>query len=160
MLMPNEEKIEHELFDITLLLKGIHALIEIVGGISTFLISPGFIFKLVNIISLGELTEDPLDSFARFLLKSAHSFSGGTKQFVAFYLLSHGIINLILVIGLFKKKIWAYHFSFPVLAIFALYQMYRYIYHHSLWLIILTVIDFVVIWLIWKEYLRIKNHWL
>ena len=156
--MANEEKIEHELFDVTVLLKGIHALIEIITGISTFLVSPNFIFKLVNVITFRELTENPVDSFSQYLLNLTHSFLGGTKQFIAFYLLSHGIINLILVIGLFKKKMWSYFASIIMLTIFALYQMYRYIYHPSIWMIILTIFDLVTIWLIWREYKRIKNN--
>lgn len=156
--MKNEEKIEHELFDAGILLKAVHALVEIIGGILAFLITPNFFLRLINSITFGELTEKPIDSFTQYLLTLTHSFLGGTKQFVAFYLLSHGIINLILVVGLFRKKIWAYHASFIVLAIFVLYQMYRYIYHHSLLLIILTIFDLIVIWLIWREYKRIKNH--
>jgi|ERR1035437_4926257 uncharacterized membrane protein len=155
--MKNEEKIEHELFDVSILLKGIHALIEIVSGISVFLVSPNFIFKLVNILSFGELTESPVDSFSQYLLNITHGFLGGTKQFIAFYLFSHGVINLILVFGLFKKKMWAYYASFIVLTIFALYQMYKYIYNPSLLLIILTIFDLIVIWLIWGEYRRIKK---
>ncbi len=154
-----EQKIEHELFDIGILLKGIHAVIEIAGGIFTFLISPDFVLRFVTKITQGELLENPNDSFTQYILSFAHSISVGAKQFIAFYLLSHGIINLVLVIGLFKKKIWAYHASFVVLTIFALYQMYRYIYHPSIWMIILTIFDFVVIWLIWREYKRVKNHW-
>ncbi|MDE2399673.1 MAG: DUF2127 domain-containing protein [Patescibacteria group bacterium] len=155
----SEQKIEHELFDIGILLKGIHALIEIIGGAFTFLISPHFVLRIVTKITQGELFEDPNDFLTRYFVDFAHSISVGTKQFIAFYLLSHGITNLILVIGLFKKKIWAYHASFVVLTLFALYQIYRYIYHPSIWMIILTIFDFIVLWLIWREYERIKGKW-
>lgn len=153
----SEEKIEHELFDVSILLKGIHALIEIIGGIFIFLVSPDFIMRIVNTLTAGEFIEDPGDRITQYLFHFAQSFSVGTKHFVAFYLLSHGIVNAVLVIGLFKKKMWAYYASFVALTIFALYQMYRYIYHPSLFLIFLTVLDFVVIWLIWREYKRIKK---
>ena len=156
--MENTEETLHELFDVTIILKGLHALVEIISGTSIFLISSSFIFKFVNIISFGELTENPVDSVSRYLLYITSSFSGGTKQFIAFYLLSHGIINLILIVGLFRKKIWAYHASFVVLTIFTLYQIYRYIYSPSILLIALTILDIVTIWLIWREYLRIKNQ--
>lgn len=151
-----EEKIEHEFFDVSILLKGIHALIEIIGSLFAFLISPDFILRFVTKITQGELLEDPNDSFTRYLLNLAHSISIGTEQFIAFYLLFHGGINLILVIGLFKKKIWAYYASFFVLTIFVIYQMYRYIHHPSPFMIILTIFDLITIWLIWKEYERIK----
>jgi uncharacterized membrane protein len=153
----SEQKIEHELFDVAILLKGLHALVEIIGGVFTLLISPTFILGLVTKITQGELVEDPSDTLTNYLLHLAQSFSVGTKQFIALYLLSHGIINAVLVIGLFKKKMWAYHVSFITLSIFALYQLYRYIHHHSIWLIILTIFDFIVIWLVWREYERIKD---
>ena len=152
-----EDEVVHELFDVSLLLKGLHALVEIAGGIFTFLISPNYIVRIITRITEGELAENPPDIFTHYLLNFLQSFSVGTKQFIAFYLLSHGIINLILVVGLFKKKMWAYHTSFIALTIFAIYQIYRYIYHHSIWLIIFTVLDFIMMWLIWKEYHRVKK---
>jgi uncharacterized membrane protein len=155
--MENRWKIEHELFDIDIFLKGAHALIEIIGGIFTFLISPDFILRFVTKITQGELLEDPNDFFTRYLLHFAQNFSVSTKQFVALYLLFHGVVNLVLVVGLFRKKMWAYHASFVVLALFALYQVYRYIYHPSISMIILTIFDLITIWLIWREYRRLSG---
>src|ERR1035437_2757342 len=150
--MEEEQVVEHELFDIGILLKGIHALVEIIGGILAFFVSSDFILRLATRITQGEILEDPNDYFSKHLIALAGSISVGTQQFVTFYLLSHGIINLILVLGLWKKKMWAYHASFVVLTIFSIYQIYRYIYNPSLWLVILTVFDIIVIWLIWREY--------
>ncbi|MDR3519954.1 MAG: DUF2127 domain-containing protein [Candidatus Pacebacteria bacterium] len=157
--MKKEEKTLHELFDFSIVLKGIHALIEIISGTSIFLVSSSLIFKFVNAISFGELTEQPIDSMSQYLLNLTHSFSGGTKQFVALYLLSHGIINLIIIIELFRKKIWAYYASFIVLTVFSIYQIYRYIYNPNIFLILLTILDVVTMWLIWREYKRIKNSY-
>ena len=155
--MGNKEKTLHKLFDISILLKGINALIEIIGGVSVFLVSSAFIFKFVNIISFGELTETPIDSLSQYLLNLTHSFSGGTKEFVALYLLLHGIINLFLIVGLIEKKIWAYNASFVVFIIFVLYQIYRYIYHPNIFLVIVTIFDLITVWLVWREYKRIKQ---
>ena len=157
MKMVNEEKTLHELFDISILLKGIHAVIEIVGGVFAFLVSPDSILHFVVKITQGELLEDPNDTLTNYFLNLARNFSLDTKQFVASYLFFHGIINLVLVIGLFKKKIWAYHASFFVLTIFIFYQVYRYIYDPSIFMIALSVFDIVVIWLIGKEYKRIQK---
>jgi uncharacterized membrane protein len=156
--METEEKIEHKLFDISILLKSALAFLETIGGISVFLISSNFIFKFVNIISFGELTETPVDSLSQYLLNLTHSFSGGTKEFVALYLLLHGIINLVIITGLFRKKIFAYHTSFVVFVIFAFYEIYRYIFHPNIFLIILVIFDSITVWLIWREYKRLKNQ--
>ena len=155
--MENKEETLHELFDVGILLKGIHALVEVLGGIFAFLISPDFVLKVITRITQSELSEDPKDLFSNYVLNWARSFSPDTKQFFAAYLLFHGIINLVLVIGLFKEKIWAYYVSFFVLTIFVFYQIYRYIYHPSVFMIILTFFDLVVIWLVWKEFKRLEK---
>ena len=156
--METEEKTLHQLFDISILLKSTLAFLETIGGISVFLVSSNFIFKFVNIISFGELTETPIDSVSQYLLNLTHSFSGGTKEFVALYLLLHGIINLIIITGLFKKKIFAYHTSFIVFVIFAFYEVYRYIFHPNIYLIVLVIFDSITVWLTWKEYERLKKQ--
>jgi uncharacterized membrane protein len=153
-----KEKTLHELFDVGIFLKGVHAVIEIVAGVFTFFISPHFIFRVVDAITFKELVDDPTDRLSNYLLASAHNFSVGTKQFIAFYLLSHGIVNMVLVIGLFKKKMWAYYASFVALTIFVLYQIYRYVYDPSVWLIVLTIFDVIIIWLIWREYKAIQHR--
>lgn len=155
--MGNKEKIEHRLFNIDIFLKGTHALIEIIGGVLTFLISPDFILRFVTKITQGELLEDPNDFFTRYLINFAQNFSIGTKQFVALYLLFHGIVNLVIVIGLFKRKKWAYHISFVALTLFVFYQIYRYAYHPGVSMIILTIFDLITIWLIWREYRKVKT---
>ena len=151
------EKTLHELFDLSILLKSILAFLETIGGISILLASSEFIFKFVNIISFGELTETPIDSLSQYLLNLTHSFSGNTKEFVALYLLLHGITNLIIIAGIVKKKIWAYYTSFVVFVFFVFYEIYRYISHPNIFLILLIIFDSTTVWLIWREYLRIKN---
>ena len=38
------------------------------------------------------------------------------------------------------------------LAAFIVYQCYRYMYTHSIWLVLLTILDVIVAFLIWHEY--------
>lgn len=150
-----EEKTLHELFDIGIGLKGLHAITEIIGGVFATLVSSEYLLKTVAHFTQGELAEDPNDFFTQYLLVLAHDISIDTKQFIAFYLLSHGVVNLVLVVGLFRKKMWAYHASFVVLGLFILYQLYRYFSNPSLWLVLLSLFDFVILWLVWKEYERL-----
>ena len=49
------------------------------------------------------MIEDPKDFIATHLLAAAQNFSVETKNFYAFYLLSHGIVKLLLVIGLLRN---------------------------------------------------------
>jgi uncharacterized membrane protein len=103
----NEQRI-HRVFEISVLLKGAHALIEIAGGVALYLVSTDTVANLVKLATQEELIEDPNDYVATHLLAMAQHFSVESKSFYAFYLLSHGLIKLLLVIGLLKERMWSY----------------------------------------------------
>ena len=152
----NEQKI-HRIFEISVLLKGAHALLEIVGGIALYLISTDTVANLVKLLTQEELIEDPNDYVATHLLTMAQHFSVESKSFYAFYLLSHGLIKLLLVVGLLRERIWSYPASLVALGAFIVYQLYRFSYTHSPGLIALTIFDLFVIWLVWHEWrLRLR----
>lgn len=153
----NEYRI-HQVFQASVLLKGTHALLECAGGIALALIGTGTIAAFVNRLTQEELIEDPKDFIATRLLAFAQSFSVETQHFYAFYLLSHGLVKLALVIGLLKGKLWSYPASLVVLGLFIAYQLYRFSYTHGAGLIILTVFDVVVMGLIWHEYSLVRRH--
>jgi uncharacterized membrane protein len=153
----NEHRI-HQIFQMSVLLKGAHALIECLGGIALALVSTSSIANFVNAITQDELIKDPNDFVATHLLTMAHNFSVQTQHFYAFYLLSHGIVKVALVVGLLRENLWAYPASLIVLALFVLYQLYRFSYTHGLGLIVLTLFDIVVMGLIWHEYGLMRRH--
>jgi uncharacterized membrane protein len=100
----NEHRI-HQVFQISILLKGAHALIECLGGVAVALVSTGAIRDLINTLTQEELLEDPRDFLATHLLTAAQQFSVGTKHFYVFYLLSHGVVKLFLVAVLGKTQL-------------------------------------------------------
>lgn len=153
----NENRI-HQIFQVSVLLKGAHALIECLGGIALALVSTSSIANFVNAITQDELIKDPNDFVATHFLTMAHNFSVQTQHFYAFYLLSHGLVKVALVVGLLREKLWAYPASLIVLALFVLYQLYRFSYTHGLGLIVLTLFDIVVMGLIWHEYGLMRRH--
>src|SRR5690348_8650723 len=99
----NEHRI-HQIFIVSVLLKGTHALIEIVSGAALALVTTGAIANFAEMVTRSELIRDPDDFIANHILAWAHGFSMETKNFYAFYLLSHGIVKMLLVIGLIKGK--------------------------------------------------------
>jgi len=146
-----EEKTIHLIFMISLIFKGMIALTEIVGGVLIFFISQQFLLKLVLAITQDELSEDPNDFVAHYLIHSARALSIGSQHFAAIYLLSHGVIKMFLIAGLLRERLWYYPTAIVVFGLFIVYQLYRYTFTHSPWLLILTVIDLAVIWLTWHE---------
>jgi uncharacterized membrane protein len=153
----NEHRI-HQIFQVSVLLKGAHAVIECVGGIALALVGTSTIANIANVLTQEELIEDPKDFVATHLLAMAQGFSVEAKHFYAFYLLSHGIVKLLLVIGLLRNKLWSYPASLMVLGLFIVYQLYRFSFTHGAGLIVLTVFDLVVIGLIWHEYGLVRRH--
>lgn len=147
----------HQVFKLSLLLKGAHALIECLGGIALALVSTETIVSLVGTLTQEELLEDPKDFLAGHLVEFAAQFSVSSQHFYAFYLLSHGLVKLVLVIGLLRNRMWAYPVSLIVMSLFIVYQLYRYSYTHSTALIALSIFDVVVIGLIWHEYRLVRR---
>src|SRR6185369_3583441 len=152
----NERNI-HRIFKISVLLKGAHSVIEIAGALALYLVTTETIVNLVKLATQEELIEDPNDYIASHLLAMAQHFSVASKSFYAFYLLSHGAIKLLLVIGLLRNQLWSYPASLVAMAAFIVYQLYRFSYTHSPGLIALTVFDLVVIALIWHEW-RVRRR--
>ena len=99
----NERRI-HQIFEISILLKGAHALIECIGGLLLAFVSASAIPRLVNVLTQDELIEDPGDFVATHLMNFAQNYTVSTQHFYAFYLLSHGIIKAFLVIGLLRPS--------------------------------------------------------
>src|SRR5262245_53239858 len=126
----NERRI-HQVFQASVLLKGAHALIECAGGLALALIGTSTIANLANALTQEELVEDPQDFVATHLRDMAQNLSLETKHFYAFYLLSHGIVKLLLVIGLLRGKLWSYPASLVVLGLFIVYQLYRFSFTHG-----------------------------
>lgn len=138
----------HQLFIVSIILKGLHAAIELVGGIALYLFSTN---KIVGWLWEAGQSNDWIERFA-------NSFSTKEHHFYAFYLVSHGVVNGAIVVGLLLRKRWSYHATFVVLTLFIAYQAYRYSYTHDIGLIVITMIDLIVMALAWNEYRVFKRH--
>jgi uncharacterized membrane protein len=152
------EKRIHRIFQVSVALKGLHALIEIAGGIALYLFSTAAIVGWINRLGHDQLVEDRHDWVANRLLEFSRTFSIQEHHFYAFYLLTHGIIKSVLVVGLLRERLWAYPASFAVFGAFIAYQLYRYSYTHDIGLIVLSIFDAFVIVLAWHEYRLVKRH--
>jgi uncharacterized membrane protein len=142
------------LFEIGIILKGLNGLVELLGGVLLLLVTPSDIHHLVAAVTQGELSEDPDDFVARYLLHTADGLSGHEVIFGAVYLLLHGAVKVVLVIALLVNKLWAYPCMITVLLIFIGYQLYRIALQPSLGLAALTVFDALIVALTWREYRR------
>lgn len=151
-----KEKDIRLVFVVSLILKGLNAFLEIIGGILLFF--TGTVTTLLSLLINGELVEDPHDFIASHLQNLLPYFSGHSQLFFAFYLLIHGVIKIFLVVNLLRNKIWAYPTTIVVLGLFILYQLYRLSHGYSWFLVLLTVFDMLIIYLTWHEYKLVKKH--
>ena len=153
-----QERRIHQVFAVSVSLKGLHALFEIAAGLALYFTSTATILGWIGRYTTDELSEDPNDWVATHLLRFGQTFSVQEHDFFAFYLLSHGIVKIILVYGLLKEKLWAYPASFVVFGAFIVYQLYRYSFTHEVSLILLSIFDLFVIYLAVHEYRLLRKH--
>jgi uncharacterized membrane protein len=141
-------------FRASLYLKGLDGLLEILGGILLLIISPEQINHLARWLTQGELSEDPHDFIANHILKTAHDLTGASLAFGAAYLLSHGIVKIVLIVEVLRDHLWAYIGLIGVTSLFVIYQVYRMTVKFSASLLLLTLFDLLIIYLTQKEYRR------
>jgi len=146
-------------FKIGLVLKGLDGILEVAGGILLLFLSPHAIQQLVRVLTAHELSEDPHDLIARYLVHTTAHISHGTTIFGAIYLLSHGIAKIVLVALVLKDKLWAYPWLIGLLLAFIAYQLYRITaVHFSIGITLLTIFDAFLVWLTWREYRAKRAH--
>jgi uncharacterized membrane protein len=139
-------------FEISVTLKGRDGVLEIAAGVVLLFVSRDLINRVAFSLTREELSKDPHDLIATHILKTAHGLSGSATKFGAAYLLSHGLVKVVLVAALLLNKLWAYPWMIGFLTLFIIYQLYRFAYNHSLALMALTIFDAFVAWLTYAEY--------
>ena len=156
MKWPDKARLREFLFRASVLLKGLDALLEIVGGIAAWMVTPGLVVRVVGFLTLDEIREDPHDLVANYLRHAAGRFTLASDHFLAVYLVGHGIVKLFVVLALLKNKLWGYPAALIVFGGFVVYQVYRFTLTGSIGLIALTIVDLIVMWFIWLEYRAVK----
>ena len=142
----------HRLFQAAVVLKGIDGILELIGGALLLMVSPAALNWLVIVLTQHELAEEPDDWLVVHLRHAADGFSVETKHFASAYLIGHGILKVFLAVNLLRERLWAFPVALAVLATFVVYQLHRFGRTHSLLLLALTIVDIVVMALIWREH--------
>lgn len=105
------------------------------------------------LLSYGRLVEREV-----YILTN-YEITDSTINFVAYYLLFHGFMNFVLVIALWKRRLWAFPLSVVFFTVIVFYQFYRFYYNHSMNLLFVTILDSFVIILTLLEYKRLKANY-
>jgi uncharacterized membrane protein len=142
----------HRLFQLAVVVKGIDGVLELLGGVLLLVVGPAALHRLVVVLARHELADEPDDWVVMTLRHLAATFSVETRHFASAYLIGHGVLKIFLAVTLLRERLWAFPTALSVLAIFVTYQLHRFVRTHSIVLLALTVVDLVVMVLIWREY--------
>jgi uncharacterized membrane protein len=144
-------------FRVSLILKAADAVLEMVGGVLFLVVPPSALGRIVVALTQHELSEDPHDLVANFL-REATQHLVGARSFGAVYLLSHGVSKIVLVVEIFRGRLWAYPAMLVLLGAFIVYQTYRLVHAFTIGMLALTLFDLFVVWLTWREYGRQRER--
>jgi len=147
----------HYLFELGVSLKFLNGILEVIGGIFLLFSTPQSLSALADQLLTNELLEDPRDLVANTIFHAVKGLSADAQVFASAYLLVHGIVKVGLVIALWKKKLWAYPLAGAVLVLFTVYQVYLFSHSRSLFQLVLTVVDVVILLLLSSEYRRVAQ---
>jgi uncharacterized membrane protein len=148
-------KLFHEVFEASIILKFIFAALEFFGALLLLFVHPTTIGDwIIRITSVGFESGDLVYKWAS---NAGYYFVGHTQTFVVFYLASHGLVKIFVLLCLWQRKLWAYPLAEFMFVGFGVYQIYRWYITGSELMIWLTVLDVLVIYLTWLEYKALKH---
>ncbi|MFZ2500901.1 MAG: DUF2127 domain-containing protein [Minisyncoccia bacterium] len=140
------------LFDFALVIKIISGAVEMLAGLLVVFVPPSFVLDLATLATNGELSRDSSDFVATTILGAAQVFAVHTHYVLATYLVLHGLVKVLLIIGIFAKKRIAYPLFMLALALFAAYTTYRGFVLHELLLQAIAIYDLSLLLLTSYEY--------
>jgi uncharacterized membrane protein len=151
-MKPSRRSLLNHTFRAGIALKGIDGTFEITGGFLLWFFRPAELNEIVRFLLQHDLSRDPHDWIGVHLLRGAATLANASPAFASLFLLSHGVTKVVLVLGLWMNKLWAYPLTIAVFAAFCVYQVYRYTHTYSVWMLVLTIFDLALIYLTWEQY--------
>jgi uncharacterized membrane protein len=142
----------HESFEVGIAIKGFDGLLEALGGAIILFMKPSEMNNLVRKMCEHLLARAPHSAVAIHMFNASQNMTSSSAKFAALYLLSHGLVKVLLVTCLWLNKLWAYPLTIAVFGAFAIYQVFRFTHTHSWALVVLTIFDVLIILLTWNEY--------
>ncbi|WP_442576945.1 DUF2127 domain-containing protein [Microbacterium sp. F51-2R] len=146
------ERVLDLVFLLGVLFKGIDGAFELVAGVALLFLSPVQLQDVARSLTAHELAQDPHDLLANLLLAGAGSLDPASATFLALYLLLHGVVKLAIVAALLLGSRRIYPWAIGALTLFLVYQVYELVVAPSVFVLVLTLFDAVIIALTWREW--------
>jgi len=157
LLSHHEDKsFVHRAFWISLFIKGLDGMLQLLGGIAVFAFAPGTLgraYRWLTRFLVGDRAHNPE---ADFIKDAAHSFHMNVEMLVAIYLLANGIIKVLLVYGLLKEKLWVFPAALVGFGLMFSLELYRLSVHFYWGIFILMCISIFVITMVILEWRKVR----
>lgn len=160
----NMDKIRHSkwfdtAYKIGVALKGLDGLFELVTGLA-LLVSPSLIHTVLMAI-VGHAHKHHGHTYhfiGEYVARLDQDLARSGLAFLIIFLIGHGVVKLVLVYCLFRRITSMYPYALSVLGLFLVYQVYVLVKDPlSLAMWFFTVLDIVIIWLVWGEWKDLKE---
>ena len=138
---------------VAVIVKGIDGLGELIAGLLLWFAPQVVHFALAGVVNEAHERHTAVHAFVadNVARLDAQLAQGGTAFLIAF-LIVHGVIKIVLVYCLIKRFHRAYPWALGVLIVFLGYQIYAFITTPTISMAIFTLLDAVIIYLVWREY--------
>lgn len=148
------------LYKIGVGIKGFDGMVELVAGL-LLLFSPSTPHRLLQgaAAELGEHSGTVYQLFERTVIHLDAQLNGAVLAFVIIFLITHGVVKIVLVYCLLKKIYRAYPYGLTILIILLGIQvlpLFRHPGSLDLWLF--TILDVAIIYLVWGEYQDLREE--
>ncbi len=127
-------------YEIGIIIKGFDGTVEILTALLLIFLTPAAFVTLMS----------HLGNSGKAL--SEHKLSA------ILFLMSHGIVKVVLVTCLLLNKLWAYPWALVALGIFTAIQIYQIFVSPSLGIIALTILNVAIMFLIYREWQKARTH--
>jgi uncharacterized membrane protein len=145
------------LFNISIVLKGVDGLIELIGGVLFAILEKEVILKLIIDFLSYDLFKIPNKTVLELATTVSHDLDTSIRNFIIAVLIGNGFIKIAFAIGLLLRKMFIFPISIIFLIGLLIYQIIQTFYTPSLYLIFFNLFDFAVIVVIWLQYIHLKK---
>ena len=156
MQLRNTSNFPRRFFRVSLALKAVDGVLEIVGGVLLSIFNRGALNHIVIALTQHELTEDPKDFVANHLRSLVGHLTSDVKLFAVAYLLIHGVLKVALAVNLLRGRAWVYPWAMVFFSVFMAYEAYQMSYTHSLALACFFFLDLAIVALLCWERLNVN----
>jgi len=137
--------------------KAAYSFFEVTAGAFLLLVSHATIDLIFVSLTSGELSEDPHDFIASYVLKAGSSLTHGVQVFIGASLLAYGILKLLLVVGLFRDDVKIYPYAIGIFLAGIAYQAYRLMISFSVPVLVIVTFETLTLVFIMRHYRRLSS---